>query len=94
MKPFIASVLLNALLLAAQCAMASDRVRILVLETMPVDVVLSLSRETREHLAELGWRDGETAEIVVLRAEGSRDLAEEHLRAAAEEQMPDLLPWL
>jgi putative ABC transport system substrate-binding protein len=70
---------------------ARARLRILILETMPVPVVTEHSRWVVQGLAELGYAQGETADIEILEARGDRGRAVRLLRRAVNHRTPDLV---
>ncbi len=65
--------------------------RIVLLQSMPVDVVLEHSRWFSTHLEELGYTEGENLELIVLQAGGDRSFAEEFLNKAMTQKRPDLV---
>ncbi|MDM8517008.1 ABC transporter substrate binding protein [Desulfobacterales bacterium HSG16] len=62
-------------------AAAEDIKRIILMETMPVPAVLEHSRWFQVQLKELGYENGKNMDLVVLKANGDRKLAETLLSA-------------
>ncbi len=70
---------------------AEGKVRILVIETMPVPVVLEHSRWFQKGMEDLGYRNGVNAELIVYDAAGDRERAVAFLKKELQEGKPDLV---
>lgn len=70
---------------------AASPYRVILLESMPVPAVLEHSRWFIEELAALGYRNGDTLDLVRLNAEGDRDRAAALLGEAMAAVRPDLV---
>ncbi len=71
--------------------MAEDLKRIILLETMDVQVVRERSHWFQVQMEELGYREGVNMTLSVLKANGNSQLAESLLQAALAEETPELV---
>lgn len=65
--------------------------RIIVIETMPVPVVLEHSLAFMAGMEELGYKNGENAEFLMIKAKGDKARAVSLLEKAVAEKKPDLV---
>ena len=65
--------------------------KILLVETMPVPVVQSHLEAAYTHLEELGYVNGENADIKIVRAEGDQQRAEGLLKEDLQQGLPDVV---
>jgi len=72
-------------------AVAEQVKRVILMETMPVPAVLEHSRWFQVQLKELGYENGKNIDLVVLKANGDRKLAETLLAAELTKKDPDLV---
>jgi putative ABC transport system substrate-binding protein len=73
-------------------AVCSDGMRrIFLIETMPVPVVLDHSKWFLGQMQVLGYCEGENIEIVVIKAQGDRQLLDTLLKTQIAQGMPDLV---
>lgn len=75
----------------AQPLHAAAAKRVIIIETMPVPVVLEHKKWILNKLEALGYKPGNTLDLVDIRAKGDRDLAERELRQALVQGQPDLV---
>ncbi len=66
-------------------------VRIVLIETMPVPAVLEHSKWFVKQLEELGYHDGKTLDLTIIKADGDRGKADKKLREELGKKRPDLV---
>ncbi len=65
--------------------------RIILLETISVPVVLEHTRWFRTEMAEMGYEEGKTLDLTILKAEGDAQKAEALLKESLKQNPPDLV---
>ncbi|THB71842.1 MAG: hypothetical protein D6E12_00615 [Desulfovibrio sp.] len=83
--------LLVVCLVSGSLTRAHDYPRIVLVETMEVPVVLEHAKWFLKEMEALGYVEGQSAEIVYIKADGNLDLAIERLQAADAEARPDIV---
>jgi putative ABC transport system substrate-binding protein len=85
----IGVILVACFLLSSLSVQASQIKNIVVIVTMPVPVCDSNLKWFLAELERLGYRDGETMNLAVIRANGNRGFAEDELRKIIKTRKPD-----